>query len=257
MISCLMVTLSSPHRIEYAKRSIDAYCGQTHADRELVVVADRAAPDGGHALSAYIRSLERDDIRIAIAAGPLRLGGLRNLSIDLARGDVICQWDDDDLSHPERLEKQFAALENGRHEAVYFEELLQYYPARGMLYLINWRATPAGGHPGTLMARRTAPIRYPESGEQATRGEDLAVALTLIDRGGVGYLRDAPHLYLYLSHGANTWDDGHHRMLSHELAVSKALLRRREAGIRSGLAPFSLPPDSIDVIGSNGTAFRL
>ena len=100
MISCLMVTLSTPHRIDYAKRSIDAYCRQTHADRELVVVVDRAAPDGGHALSAHIRSLGRDDIRIAVASVPLRLGGLRNLSIDIARGDVLCQWDDDDLSHP-------------------------------------------------------------------------------------------------------------------------------------------------------------
>lgn len=257
MISCLLVTLSTPQRAAYARRSIDAYCRQTHADRELVVVVDRTAPDGGDALAAYIESLGREDIRIVIAADRLRLGGLRNLSVEAARGDVICQWDDDDLYHPQRLEAQYALLVGGDYEAVYLQELMQYYPERRALYSTNWRATPVGGLPGTLMAHRTAPLNYPENGATSMLGEDTEVALALIARGRVGYVRDAPHIHIYVSHGANTYDDSHHLMLTRELSVSKALLQRREAALRAGLMPFALPADSIDVIGSNGTAFRL
>jgi glycosyltransferase involved in cell wall biosynthesis len=257
MISCLMVTLPTERRIALAKRSIAGYCAQTHADRELVIVANRASPDDVAALSAHIGALDREDIRITVAPDDLRLGALRNLSMTLARGDVICQWDDDDLYHPHRLERQFGALEGEGHRAVYLQEVMQYYQDRHALYLTNWRATASGGHPGTLMARRTAAVHYPEHGHMADRGEDLEAARSLIEQGGVGYLRAEPHLYLYVSHGGNTWDDGHHEMLSRELSVSKALLLRREASLRAGLAPFAFDADSIDVIGNNGIAFRI
>jgi hypothetical protein len=33
----------------------------------------------------------------------------RHISIESATGDVLCHWDDDDLYHPERLERQLTA----------------------------------------------------------------------------------------------------------------------------------------------------
>jgi glycosyltransferase involved in cell wall biosynthesis len=258
MISCLMVTRPTARRIVFAMRSIDCYRRQTHSDRELVVVIDgRASSEDVSALLAQIGSLGRSDIRVEIANGQPSLGALRNLSVAAAGGEVVCQWDDDDLCHPERLERQSAALDPDHRQAVYLQEVMQYFPDRQALYLTNWHATPAAGHPGTLMARRDAAVRYPERGEGADRGEDLEVALGLIARGAVGYLRDAPHLYLYVSHGDNSWDEGHHGMLARTLSVSKGLLLRREAAIREGLAPFGFSTNGIDVTGSNGVAFRL
>ena len=49
----------------------------------------------------------------------------------------------------------------------------------------------------------------------------------------------------------------HHRMLARELAISKALLRRREAQLRAGLAPFDFGPGAVPVQGYNGLAFTL
>ena len=40
----------------------------------------------------------------------LSLGELRNRSVELAQGHLVCQWDDDDRSHPMRLSVQVAAL---------------------------------------------------------------------------------------------------------------------------------------------------
>ncbi|WP_068078222.1 glycosyltransferase family 2 protein [Novosphingobium lentum] len=258
MISCLMVTRPTARRIALAKHSIADYCRQTHTDRELVIVVDgTAAPDDVAALSDFVTAQGRPDIRVHLPAVTGRLGALRNLGVALAAGDVICQWDDDDRYHPQRLEAQYARLNAADHEAVYLQEVMQYFPDREALYLTNWRSTPAGGHPGTLMARRTAAIRYPEVGAEAELGEDLAVALALKARGRVGYLGGEAHLHVYVSHGENSWDPGHHAMLARELGVSIALLRRNEASIRSGLAPFAFRADSINVTGHNGIAFRI
>ena len=257
MISCLMVTRATETRLGYVKRSIADYCAQSHADRELVVVINRARRADIAALAAHVEALDRADIRLTMAPDDLTLGALRNRSVDIAAGDMICQWDDDDLYHPERLERQHAALTEGGCDAVYLQELLHYNPGRSALYLANWRGTAFGGHPGTLMARRSTGIRYPELGADATKGEDSVAARALIARGGVGFLRGAPHLTLYVSHGENTWAGPHHDMLLEKLATSTALLIRREASLRAGLAPFGFPAGSIDVVGDNGIAFRI
>jgi glycosyltransferase involved in cell wall biosynthesis len=257
LVSCLMVTLPTAARFDFIRRSIAAYCAQTLENRELLIVLNRGDPATRDALRTFVGSLSRKDIRLHAAPDELTLGGLRNLSIDEAAGEIICQWDDDDLYHPSRLSRQYEALSDGSFRAVYLQELMHFFPDRRSLYMTNWRATPTRSHPGTLMARRSAGIVYPSQGADAARGEDSSVALRLIAEGGVGYLGDQPHLYVYVTHDANTWHRAHHEMLSAELSVSRGRLARYEPALRAGLAPFAFPSDSIDVCGSNGVAFRL
>jgi len=256
-VSCLMVTLPVPSRLEFAKRSIRAYCRQTCPDRELVILMDTGDADTRAALAGHVADLGRSDIRLHVTEGKATLGALRNQSVSLARGDIICQWDDDDLYHPERIARQRALLLEGTFEAVFIQEVLQFYPQQSRMFLTNWRATAAGGHPGTLMALKSDALHYPVSGETSRLGEDLSVALDLIGRGRVGYLRDQPATFIYVSHGSNSWDLSHHEMLSRELSISQSLLRRREARLRSDLAAVELPPGRIEVMGSNGPAFVL
>jgi glycosyltransferase involved in cell wall biosynthesis len=194
---------------------------------------------------------------LAVTPHGLNLGQLRNFTLEAATGDILCQWDDDDLYHPQRLERQLAALFEGNFEAVYLQEVMQYFPAVNSLYWTNWRGTEVAGHPGTLMVRREVPIQYPTQGGESRLGEDTEVARALIARGRVGYVAGMPHLFIYVSHGMNSWHDGHHRMLADKLSISQALLRRREAQIREGLAPHGLSHDTISVLGNNGPAFTL
>lgn len=206
---------------------------------------------------AYIHALGRDDIRIVDPPGYLTLGNLRNIAVDSARGEIICQWDDDDLYHPDRLTRQLQALRSGNFEAVYLQEVIQYFPRQRALYWTNWRATEAGAHPGTLMAWRDVPVLYPTRGEEARLGEDLCVALSLKMRGGVLRLDGQPHLFIYVSHGANSWRDGHHDMLAAQLAISRGLLLRREAELRENLRPFRFESDRLEVRGNNGLGFEI
>lgn len=256
-VSCLMVTLPVPLRFDFCRRSIAAFCAQTLPRKELVMVVD-SGPDSARArLLEYVASLQRSDIRVLTPPGQLNLGQLRNISVENATGDVLCHWDDDDLHHPERLERQFTALTTGDHEAVLLSEVLQYFPQTRSLYCTNWKATEAGGHTATLMVRRSAGIHYPTEGTLACLGEDLQVALALRRRGRLGFIPGMPYLYVYVSHGMNSWSDEHHRMLASKLAISQGLLLRREAEIRAGLEPYDFGPGEVSINGNNGPAFKI
>ena len=255
MVSCLMVALPVPQRVPRLKQSIEDYCRQTHPHRELVVVLDQGASDAKAAVKAHVGALGREDVRLFDPPHKLSLGALRNLSRESGLGDILCQWDDDDLHHPERVAQQLEALARLGADAVCLEEAMQFFPQTRTLYCTNWRATEAKGLPGTLLCKRSVPIRYPEAGPCAQLGEDTAVAQQLQQRARFHALAGAPHLYVYVSHGDNSWNRDHHAMLAEKLSVSKALLRRRESALREGLSPFDFGPGDITVKGYNGAAF--
>lgn len=252
-----MVTLPVAQRLCFLQRSVAAYCRQTHRNKELVIVVDQGTAAAKSAIAAHVASLGRDDIRLVDVRGKLSLGALRNLSRESARGDVLCQWDDDDLHHPRRVEQQLAALIKLGGQASHLQEVMHFFARSRLIYCTNWHATEAGGMPGTLMFRRSAQMRYPETGPSSRRGEDSVVVSQLRQRGELHALAGAPHLYVYVSHGGNTWADDHHEMLATRLGISRGLLLRREAQLREGLRPFDFGPGGVTVQGNNGPAFTL
>ncbi len=257
LVSCLLVTLPVPQRFAFARASIDAFCAQTYQNKEMVLVINGGTANGRQLLKEHVSTLNRPNIRIIEHGGELPLGALRNISVENATGEIFCQWDDDDLHHPERLHHQVEALLRGGYDALFLQEVMQYFPDSQKIYWTNWSATPAGGHPGTLIARSTASIHYPTVGQDARLGEDLRVALTLKAQAKVGYLAAMPHLFIYVSHGENSWNSEHHRRLIESLAISAGLLRRREAQIRAGLQPFNFPRERLQVSGNSDLAFVL
>lgn len=255
-VSCLMVTLPVPERLDKAKQAIADFCRQSLVRKRLVVVINGGEWKVRDALRSHIAKLKRQDIQVVTPSGTLNLGQLRNISLEAATGELVCQWDDDDRVHPERLAKQAAVLLENHLEAVYLQEVMQYFPNDKTMFWTNWRGTPTLGHPGTLMARRSIQLRYPTQGDVSKLGEDRVLAEALMARGKTGFINGAPHLYVYVSHGANSWHDGHHAMLRDELAISCGLLERREHQIRTGLEPYGFP-EGIAMRGNNGEAFVL
>lgn len=200
LVSCLMVTRG---RLFPGRFAVDSFRAQTWAERELVLVCD--AP--GTAIEAYCRTLDDARIRIVTPAdaetatntAPGSLGELRNLSLRAARGAWICQWDDDDLYHPQRLEIGMLMLLSSRADALFLSRWLLWAPhARrvGVSGAREWE--------GSMLARRDAVPPYPALG----RGEDTAVMHAMLGRGRV-LLLDAPWLYTYVQTGANTWTAQH------------------------------------------------
>jgi glycosyltransferase involved in cell wall biosynthesis len=257
LISCLMVALPTPPRLAGLKRSVADYLRQTWPARELIVVLNGGEAPVAAAIRTHVAGLGRPDIRIVEPAGDLPLGALRNIAKMEAAGDNVCQWDDDDLYHPGRLDQQAAALGASGAEAICLEQVMQFFPAERELYCDNFRSAPEGAFAGSIMAWKSAVPTYPETGATARLGEDSEVVLQLKARGGLAVLSDHAHLYVYVSHGGNSWDDAHHRVLPYRHGLTQGLLRRREVALRAALAAIDFGPGPVRVQGSNGPAFVL
>lgn len=236
-------------------RAVEAWVRQSYPDRELIVVIDQGPPAARAAAVAALGAFGRSDIRVVVPEAPLTLGALRNLAVDCAGGALVCLWDDDDLHHPQRLARQLAAMTEADCVATVLQEAMLYRAEPRILHWINWAATPAGGLPGTLLCHRALLPRYAEHGPAASLGEDLDLLLRLRAAHRVHAQPMEPHLYVYVTHGANSWGADHHALLAQRLSISAGLLRRREAALREGLQPFDF--EGVSVEGPNGRAFSL
>ncbi len=152
-----------------------------------------------------------------------------------------------------------AGLTNTGAKVVFLQDVLQYYPMTMRLWWTNWYASESRGHPGTLQCKRDAGISYPELGDDARRGEELAVARQLIAAGVLTTLRDKPHLYVYVSHGHNTYEMEHHQMRTNRLGISRRRILRQEVQLRSQLAAFGSALDGVSLVAPNfdGAIFQI
>lgn len=243
-----------------AEQAIQSFAAQRWARRELVIVTDGPAA-AREALASYVRVMGIADVRFVVPADAgLPLGALRNLALASADGDVVCQWDDDDCSHPERLGRQLAVMTARGARAAFLSDHLQWIEPDRELAWIDW--TTGGrvrGHramaPGTLMAFRDAPLRYPEDGPMARRGEDSALLNSLYREVPITALAEEGYLYLYRYHGTNTFPESHHRRMS-SFGLPRATLIERRAALTAAIAHYPLPRPLV-VRGPDGTAFTI
>lgn len=234
-ISCVTVTQAS--RIDVLKQAVTDFCTQTHPDRELVIVHD----GGGQfdeQLNELALSLDALTVRIVHAPAGLKLGQLRNLSIENSQGEVVCQWDDDDRHHPERLSLQLEHLKRAQADACFLGDQLHWMMQDRAIYWVDWRSDnwPYDFVPGTLMAFRKVLPRYPEHME---RGEDTALCDALMQQDLVIHrMRDHGWCYIYRYHGRNCWGVDHHRSIVESKAIPAAKMLARSRQVMQRLAEY-------------------
>lgn len=224
LVSCLCV---SHHRVAMLRRAVACFLAQTHAPRELVVVFG----DDDPATRDYLLGLEEPSIRpVEVATSRrLSLGALRNISLDAARGRYIANWDDDDWHAPTRLAAQLRALhDHGRPACVLWRWTI-YDEVGATAYL-------SAGRPweGSLLAERSAMPRYPD----LSRGEDSVVVKQLLAGKNLVAL-DNPELFVYVFHGANTWERAH--WLKNILGPAEPLLPPDQERVRALLQCAAAP----------------
>src|SRR5918911_1011204 len=131
LVSCIMPTAD---RRAFVGRAVEYFLRQEYEPKELVVVDDGA--------DAVEDLMPRDGrVRYVRLDQKLTVGAKRNLACELARGEVIAHWDDDDWHAPRRLSYQVGELLGSGAEVCGINELLFYEPAAGRA----WRyAYPAG-----------------------------------------------------------------------------------------------------------------
>ncbi len=145
LVSCIMPTAD---RRGLAARAVEYFLRQDYPTRELIVVDDGSEP-----VSPALRPDPR--IRCVRLERKTTLGAKRNLACELAHGEVIAHWDDDDWEGQRRLTAQIEDLRRSRADIVGLDRLLVYDP----LHARAWMRGGAAGDPpalagGTLCYRK-------------------------------------------------------------------------------------------------------
>ena len=105
-ISVVMPTYNTP--LAFLKEAINSILKQTFRDFEFIILDDCSTDDS----VAYLHSLTDERIRIIRNVENLGITKTLNVGLRAARGKYIARMDSDDVSLPERFEKQFAYMES-------------------------------------------------------------------------------------------------------------------------------------------------
>jgi glycosyltransferase involved in cell wall biosynthesis len=99
LVSCIMPTMSSRRR--FIQAAVRWFLAQDYPDKELIIVDDGELP---------IFLADDSRIRLHFMRDKVSLGDKRNFACDMAKGDIIAHWDDDDWYAPWRLRQQVMCL---------------------------------------------------------------------------------------------------------------------------------------------------
>lgn len=162
LVSCLMPTTNA--RRAFLPQAIRYFLRQDYPNKELLVIDDGAEP---------VRVLvpESDLVRYVHLPGRRPLGAKRNQACELAAGEILAHWDDDDWHAPWRLSYQVEQLRRLGVELCGLDRLWFYEPGEDRAWQYVY---PAGSCEwlagGTLCFTRPLWQRHPFP--EVTIGED-------------------------------------------------------------------------------------
>jgi glycosyltransferase involved in cell wall biosynthesis len=201
VISCICITRGKP---EMLSRAIGCFTAQIYPSKELIIVYE----EDDDATIAFLKSgniiLQDECIRsICVSITPkLPLGELRNIGINAAAGEYICQWDDDDWYHTKRLYEQFRVIRESGYDSSILAYWLVFDAVRNKSYISNRRLWE-----GSILCKKTTLLLKPY--EQIHIGEDTPTIDFLVESNLLQPIDRLPFLYIYVYHGSNTWDQAH------------------------------------------------
>lgn len=109
----VIITTYNPD-IELIKLAIESILNQHEVQVQIIVVDDCSSLELQLELKRLIDSLMLSNDEILLIKQKKNVGqyACRNVAIEYAKGAYICIQDDDDISHPDRLQTQVKTLEN-------------------------------------------------------------------------------------------------------------------------------------------------
>lgn len=123
-MSCITPTRN---RAKYIKSVVASFLSQTYANKELIILDN--GDDVTENLIPYDLSIKYSKID-----GERSVGEMRNLCCELAKGELICHFDSDDWSAPDRVEDQVAKLLKFNMTAVGYRSMLFFEESKRRLY---------------------------------------------------------------------------------------------------------------------------
>src|SRR5688572_10863119 len=208
LISCLCIT---ERRVEFLIKAVHAFLCQTYPNKELVIVHK---PDDSHTVE-YLSGLNNPSIRSAMVDRDYEtLGERRNFSIQQARGEYFCQWDDDDWYHNERLTIQFEAAKKYFREGSVLNQLIFFNKADGKAYFSYSRPWE------NTILYKTNMLSSGFVYQKLNQKEDTMLVKELIEHNKLSAVSFPAYIYIF--HGTNTTAQSHYEDLcsmSQELSI--------------------------------------
>ncbi|MCG8372073.1 MAG: glycosyltransferase family 2 protein [Balneolales bacterium] len=188
------------NRRNLARRAVHCFLSQTYENKELVII-----DDGEEDYAPILSEIPSHQINyIKLEKEPdFVLGKLRNKSLDMASGDYLVQWDDDDWYSDDRIEIQAGLLDHG-YDACCLSSALMHLDTEEFMNHPYVGILP-DGIPGTIMHRKDDTIRYPET----KRAEDTVYLKEWMKRRYLKIDHSYNYLFLRAFHGNNTWEQEH------------------------------------------------
>ena len=196
--TCIMPTADRRGFVEVA---LGLFLAQEDVRSELIVV-----DSGRRTVEDLCRGVAR--VRYVRAQPGASIGAQRNLACDLACGDVVVHWDDDDWYGPERLRRQIEPIAGDRADVTGLENRYTLSLPDGAFWTtseeLHRRMFVGNVHGGTLAFRRSllrSGLRY----RDVNIAEDAALLAQIVRIGG--RLERVPNegTFVYVRHGRNAW----------------------------------------------------
>lgn len=188
------------------RRVIECFYDQIYENKQLVIVYEDFDQPTVNFIKGYHFSPEVKLVEIASTSRKLSLGELRNISIQKADGEYVCQWDDDDWYDPERLSSQMQCIMDSGKAGCILSRWIVFDSRTKKAYLSNFRLWE-----GSILCKKEVILQKPYP--DMAKGEDTSVIDYLYMINELYIANDMPYLYLYVYHGNNTWDEDHFKMM--------------------------------------------
>lgn len=222
--------------------SIRSILDQTFTDFEFVILND-ASTDGSDRI---LREWERRDQRIRVIESDRKLGlaGSSNLVVSASRAKVVARMDADDISHPQRLERQFEIM-TSRPDVVVVGTLCDGIDGAGRRtrppdrWRIMRRSMYLPFPHGSAMFRREAFDRLGGYSEEFVSGEDQNFFFRMTQLGRVVTLPDVLYHFRYHTDNTTVLTGAHHNGNGIDLASLYMLgSMRLWSGHVPGISPY-------------------
>jgi Glycosyltransferases involved in cell wall biogenesis len=195
MDDILVSVIASVYNCEESlERSINSIINQTYHNLEIIL-CDDCSTDNTYAL---LQKIKRNDTRIILIKNDINLGLAASLNkcLLLASGLYIARMDGDDVSHPDRIEKQLTYLLNNRdidfcgsslnmfdNNGVYgYRKMVEFVAKKDFLF------TSPFAHPTLLIPKHCLEsVGYYREDKKIGRSEDYDLFMRLYAHGFVGY----------------------------------------------------------------------
>ncbi len=194
---------------KFLDESIQSILNQTFTDFEFIIINDASTDSSDKVVQKYL-----DDERIVYVKNKENKGIVYNLNhgIKIAKADIIARMDGDDISMPERFEKQYKYLE--KYESISIVgTFASMFDEKGTIQSMKFSTKPLeikenSFHHGpflhaTIMCYKNILFDVGMYREKYSLCEDIDILLRIIHVGYKGV--NIPEiLYLYRKHSSST-----------------------------------------------------